>query len=341
VSDAAESSWISAHAFYRDDLDRLVVDAVVPLVEKLTTDGVIGSWFFLRYWEGGTHIRLRVLPAEEEKRSGAVGLISESFSEYFRQRPAASSMTEAAYAEFARKAMRRDPEYSTTLFPNNSVSFIPYRREYHAYGTGPAMAAVERHFAESSRIAIRALTSGALPDRRIIAGAAMIALAWCCAESDPDKQLALMATRRGSTKIDEISDRPEPPASNGRAANNVDVADDEWRNLVRRMRSLTATVARTRANGTLIDWARSMAVLRTSLNDDAANSARAVPGHAADSAVDTAASQGRERTFAVLDDCAHLVCNRLGITIGVEAEIRQRLATAVGGLAGSQVGTAP
>ena len=50
------STWISAHIFHAGDLDALITRVAGPLVSDLNPEG----FFFLRYWEGGPHLRLRM-----------------------------------------------------------------------------------------------------------------------------------------------------------------------------------------------------------------------------------------------------------------------------------------
>ena len=65
------SDWISLHIHRRGGMDHLLMGGVSPLIEHLRREGVLARWFFLRYWDGGPHLRLRLLPnsghnAEEE-----------------------------------------------------------------------------------------------------------------------------------------------------------------------------------------------------------------------------------------------------------------------------------
>ena len=62
--------------------------------------------------------------------------------------------------------------FARELAQNNSVSFIPYRRENRRYGR-VAMGAVEKHFVDSSRIVLSMLTAGVTPEQRVTAVVAM------------------------------------------------------------------------------------------------------------------------------------------------------------------------
>lgn len=169
----AERSWVSAHVFYSDPLEPLLCGAVRPLVTELGERGLVDGWFFLRYWEGGPHLRLRLLP------TGDAGPVRDAITihcgRYLREHPATTPVPPDGYA-VAAAALARYEHRTQPLQPlrdNNSVHFVDYRPEHDRYGTGAHLAAVERHFAESSTIALALMTAG--PEaRRTAAFCAML-----------------------------------------------------------------------------------------------------------------------------------------------------------------------
>jgi thiopeptide-type bacteriocin biosynthesis protein len=60
--------WISLHVFYTGPLDRVITEAVGSLVGTFTSKGSIDGYFFLRYWESGPHLRLRLHPTRPQTR---------------------------------------------------------------------------------------------------------------------------------------------------------------------------------------------------------------------------------------------------------------------------------
>ncbi|HKN55143.1 MAG TPA: lantibiotic dehydratase C-terminal domain-containing protein, partial [Amycolatopsis sp.] len=181
------SAWVSAHAFFQDDLDLLVTHVVAPLTEELAAEGMAGEFFFLRYWDGGPHLRLRVLPAPGASRGEVERLIGERFGGYLSGNPSADHLSAAQYAALAPELARKEDmsSWTTRPYPNNSVSFIAYRPEYERYGHGAAMQAVERHFAESSRIALPVVTQAVPPKRRATLALGCILAAWFVGCADP------------------------------------------------------------------------------------------------------------------------------------------------------------
>jgi lantibiotic biosynthesis dehydratase-like protein len=328
-SASRESDWVSAHAFYYEDLDRLVVDVIAPLTEDMTEDGLAHRWFFLRYWDGGPHVRLRVLPAREEDRAEVEELIGDRFGTYFARNPAAGSVGQDEYARIARLLAHWEgvPSHSERLYPNNSVSFIPYRREHDRYGRGASMDAVEQHFVESSRIAMRTLTKGTSPDQRTSAAAAVILLTWFSCESDPASLTSRMTARgRDLADVAEVDRATFPTVTERTGDGLVDLA--------RRMWALAARATAVSATGTLVDWARSMAALRDALTEQVTGDALAAPVRGWQGPGGIAAVDPNRQVLVVLDTCAHLMCNRLGIAPVTEGTIRRLAAEAVGALSG-------
>lgn len=287
-----ESAWVSAHAYYQDDLDRLLTRVVAPLADELAGDGLAHEFFFLRYWDGGPHLRLRVLPADDAVRAKVENLVRDRFGDYLIRYPAADRVSPPEYARLARSlaAWEGVPSYVESPYPNNSVRLIPYRREHDRYGDGAAIQAVEGHFAESSRIALRVVTMGATAEQRATAGTALILLTWFIGDVGPGRVL----TTTGVPEAD------------------VERLSGQVTGLARRMRALVAHAGTLSANGTLIDWARSITALRDVLTP-----------------LDLAGG-----VATVLDVCAHLMCNRLGLSVAVEGAVRNLAARALGELAG-------
>src|SRR4051812_9895077 len=83
-----ESDWVSAHVFYHENLDALLTDAAGPLVAELAGRGLAGAAFFLRYWDGGPHLRFRALPTDPAHRAEVERVIAERFEKYLAENPA-------------------------------------------------------------------------------------------------------------------------------------------------------------------------------------------------------------------------------------------------------------
>jgi hypothetical protein len=52
--------WLSLHIFYKYDLDLLLLNVIDPVLCQWYNERLVSNHFFIRYWEGGQHIRLRI-----------------------------------------------------------------------------------------------------------------------------------------------------------------------------------------------------------------------------------------------------------------------------------------
>jgi hypothetical protein len=279
----SDGGWVSVHAFYQDDADNLLRGVVGPLVADLAANGIAEEFFFLRYWDGGPHLRLRVRPLVSGDRATVERIVCGRFEEYLSRAPSEDRLSATDYARAAEALAHREglASYMERPYPNNTALLVPYRREHDRYGHGAAMDAVERHFVESSRIALRAVRLRPSTGQRLAVAYAVLLL---------------------SRFVGGGSLGTPPAGGDSRTAAVFGLAG--------RMRALAAGAATSTRTGTLIDWARSLITLSQG------RTAAAADGPTAD-------------IRAVLDLCAHLICNRLGLYIDTESAIRAVLADAL------------
>jgi hypothetical protein len=315
-----ESGWVSAHAFYQGELDHLLVHAVAPLTAELAAGRLVNDWFYLRYWDGGPHIRLRLMPLDRRADPEVRALVRARFAEYFKEFPALDATWQERYERNAVQLARWEgiSAYSRRLYPNNSLAFIPYQRERSRYGVGASIEAVERHFVESARIALRLLALGTSIDQRATAACAMILYAWFCCEPDPARLagwIAGGAMQGGQLFADRV-------------AIEAGVADqrDTAVALARRMRAFAASPRPEPGDGALADWARSVTALRDALTAQVTMGAFTPPARGWEGPGGISGPP-EARVLPVLDICGHLICNRLGIWLSAEGATRA-LATA-------------
>jgi thiopeptide-type bacteriocin biosynthesis protein len=139
--------WQSFHVFLHTGIteaDAFLTEDLAPLLDGLTAGRQGAGWFFIRYGEGGPHVRVRVrglgpaaagLPADLSRLAGA--------------RTAVDGPWPSRHAE---------------------VRAVPYLPETGRYGGSLALPVAEEVFVGSSRIAVLAL-------RQIVSGAARLTLA--------------------------------------------------------------------------------------------------------------------------------------------------------------------
>lgn len=69
------------------DGDQLVDDFIVPLVEQLRAAGVLGDYSWMRYAEGGFHLRCQFRAASQEQARRQLSCIAEQFERVKQARP--------------------------------------------------------------------------------------------------------------------------------------------------------------------------------------------------------------------------------------------------------------
>jgi thiopeptide-type bacteriocin biosynthesis protein len=293
-----EADWVSVHVFYQGDLDLPLIGAVRPLVEETRAAALARGFFFLRHWDGGPHLRVRLLAAGEEARDPLRRRLVERCERYLRDHPSATRLNPAAYAAQARRLAPWEgmSDYAREPYPNNSIRCTPYRREHDRYGRGASMEAVEGHFVDSSRIALALLAADATPDRRHSAAFTMTLLA---------------------CRVDGGFAGASSPLSGPAAGTGAAVADfaGRYRRQRRRLLSLAGTALERATDpsgvpGVLGAWLRSIGRLRAEL----------------------AAAPPPAGVAAVIDACVHLLCNRIGLSLDEERYVRYLVARTIADL---------
>jgi hypothetical protein len=170
----AMAPWVCWHLFYHSNQDSILVEGVKPLVEALDSDGLLSGFFFLRYWDGGPHLRLRFRPADEAAGLELEERVETRLEEALRACPSTASIDSIAYARMAKHLGPAEGVEAGSLCPDNSLERRPYHPETGKYGEGAAMDCAERIFTASSRAVLETLARR--PDRRGTIGAALLAI---------------------------------------------------------------------------------------------------------------------------------------------------------------------
>ncbi|GAA2267731.1 hypothetical protein GCM10010145_47760 [Streptomyces ruber] len=308
------TDWVCAHIFYDTDQDVLLTDCVRPLVAELTAEGLVQRYFFLRYWEGGPHVRLRLLPTRTAGRAAVEARTAQRVGEFLARTPAADVVDRSRFTQVAAglAGLEGRSGHDDVVRPNNSVEFLPYEREHADYGHGAAIAAVERHFSESSRLALSVVAAGATVEQRALLAFDLVVGVFALCDEVRDQW-----ARNGGPPLPfgsgpEASDVAERHLAQRdrlraraqlvwRTAHGPDTGRQDqrayWLASVRRLRETLHTLEET--GGFTSEWADSP------LAEPLGLSATKHPA-----------------TSLVLLRCAHLVNNRLGLTLWQENQLR-------------------
>jgi thiopeptide-type bacteriocin biosynthesis protein len=170
-------AWQSLHIYYERRQEPLLTECIGPLVSSARGRGLV-RWFFLRYWKGGPHVRLRF--QFEPAATPALGdALVARIVEYLRLNPSERRMTgdELERSQRVLAALEGEPADSIVVYPNNMVMPMPYLPEYEKYGGAVGVADAESLFDASSDVVMMLLhdAGGASTSRLGIALSMMLA----------------------------------------------------------------------------------------------------------------------------------------------------------------------
>ena len=315
-----ERTWVAVHAFGTGAPDLFLTDAVAPAVERMRSERRAHGWFYLRYWDGGPHVRVRVRTTPENEASVRAELHG-VHAEHVRSHPSRQWMGQETYRAMAEELARReDVAHEPAPREADTCADYPYLPEHAVYGRESAMRAAEEHFEESTLIALEVITS--MPEQSRRRGFALsVGLATAMlngveamgppppresldpppGDAYPTPDLLEQLERSYTAQRERLRDQGRALAELVRSRELGDDPLHRWVDSIRRLRrALTAA----RAEGTLS--------LRPSLSPLGWNS--------------VGASSGEAVVTSVLMRCAHLVNNRVGVSYQDEMHINYLMA---------------
>ena len=284
--------WVSIHVFYQGDLDLLITEVLDGFQKSVCG---VPEYFFLRYWDGGPHVRFRFLAGPSATPATVRSAAERVIRSVFDRHPSAPTMSEATYVEQAVVLGKHEgvvPE--ERLAQNDSLEVREYRPETERYGVGGSLAAVEKHFVESSALALRLLQRRPTAEARV-----------------------LLASRAAVISHDALLTKGHPDMSRVQAVKPE--FDAETSRLV--LRSARLAIARGTSTGAVSPefiWHRSITALIRKL----------------DAVIRSELPVGQTAPITrIVDLCTHLFCNRIGVDLRAERLARtwllpeQRLTT--------------
>jgi Lantibiotic biosynthesis dehydratase C-term len=242
------------------------------------------------------------------------------FSErFFTTYPSRDLWKPADHEQLARILARVEPDAEELpLQPNNSVQFIPYHPEHHKYGEGASLQAFEQHFEQCSDLVLELVCRDVpLRRRRVLAFAALMTAA-AGASADLDELAErLDHGRRAWAAVTTLLGSGADP----RVAEAYNASGE-------RLRAVTLAIWQRpwlAVGDTFLDgWRRSIGDLSCRLGELGMLGKFAPQG-----AVLRWRTLSEQPAVAfAIENCAHLLCNRLGITLGDEWLLRSLAARA-------------
>ncbi|MEZ0090956.1 thiopeptide-type bacteriocin biosynthesis protein [Streptacidiphilus sp. EB129] len=146
-------------------LDSVVTEAVGPVADQLgllEPDGPL--WFFIRYWQGGPHVRLRIAGLTEAEAGRAEADLADRLLALDAAVPQTQRLDQDAYVRavspLAAAGERGMPLAAGELVAPG-IRRVAYEPEHERYGGRHLIAQSERLFHSSSRVALRVCLSRA------------------------------------------------------------------------------------------------------------------------------------------------------------------------------------
>lgn len=145
-----QRNWSAFHIFLHDSeqQESFIQEWLTPKIKAITSTKQAESWFFLRYWDGGPHLRVRFLNLQNEQA------LLEEMQVAAQKFKAENPLTKETY--YANHSFDGAPVDVQSLewHDDGEVKMFPYEPEYARYGGQEAIAKNEELFYVSSEIAV-------------------------------------------------------------------------------------------------------------------------------------------------------------------------------------------
>jgi hypothetical protein len=139
--------WLEVRLFYAEPFEEFLTKIVKPYCNTVLETGAAKYFFFIRYWERGSHIRLRFFGEKNTLYNIVKPNLEGYFSNVFDMNP----------------SRRDDPNYPPNVeaddiwFPNNSIQFVDYEPEIERYAGKYGLTIVEKQFFASSKAVLESM----------------------------------------------------------------------------------------------------------------------------------------------------------------------------------------
>lgn len=141
-------SWRAMHVFYFDNQDRLLKDDISEVLKKNN----VNDFFFIRYWENGPHIRLRLKNVDNDMFMRVMSEIEN----YINENKSEIELDIRTYEEISDVLSEREGlTYADhRLENNNTVKECEYQPELQKYSGENGVVLAEKEFIHSSKVAL-------------------------------------------------------------------------------------------------------------------------------------------------------------------------------------------
>jgi len=143
----AKSKWLAVNLFYNEPWESFLNEAVLPYLDSIVQMGIAEQFFFLRFWERGPHIKLRIKGEQTVLDNLLIENLIEHFQNYFDSKP----------------SLRAEPNYPPNFpenykwLPNNASQIVDYFPEFYRFGGEVGQSIAEKQFHLSADIVLKNL----------------------------------------------------------------------------------------------------------------------------------------------------------------------------------------
>jgi hypothetical protein len=147
-----DTDWLSLHIYLSGvpETEAFMEEQLAPRLRGWTASALLDSWFFIRYWEGGPHIRVRLAGPIAADAEAVRAELAQATRDYLIADPVTR---EVYYRAHSFDGQPVDHE-ALPWHEQGSVVQVPYEAEIQRYGGIEALGASERLFGLSSSIAM-------------------------------------------------------------------------------------------------------------------------------------------------------------------------------------------
>jgi len=190
---AEPGAWCSVHVHRYERQDELLTDGVAPLLSALRAERAVSGFFFLRYWKGGHHLRLRLRVTAPDP-AAVLDAVTAGLRDYCAANPAGAAFDVAAFRAAQATMAALEDEESDEVQPPDTVRTGHYEPEYGKYGGPAGVRLAEQFFARSSDAVLHGLPAlGERASRRLGAGFSAMLRGLAAAGHGPDEMARFFA----------------------------------------------------------------------------------------------------------------------------------------------------
>lgn len=146
-------NWKCIHIFYYDNHDFLIREGIYPILLK----NQIENFFFIRYWENGPHVRLRIKNIKED----LFKKVKNEICDFIEKSPSKLVIDENKYTKTALEYGKKEKNFTNNMgiIANNTVKDWIYEPELEKYHGTNGVAIAENEFIYSSKLVAKILLS--------------------------------------------------------------------------------------------------------------------------------------------------------------------------------------